>query len=220
MSKLAAPMNVDFVLDDFTSDFMRDVALRCWVFAGLKFGKEPTRFYQRFYRCTTQLVPGYQHFDIGSYEGLSVNLEASSFWDCSTLTQGTVYECLELYGVPSITLEMFMSDNRASYEVPYAESELTGFRDSGGYVYRDASVQNSGDYEGYSGAYGFCDSGGSFDEYSNISAGPSHDGSHDGYGDTLGPPDIQDNDSANDVLEFCNNPSLILLCDPAGKLIR
>ena len=208
MSKLAAPMNVDFVLDDF----MRDVALRCWVFAGLKFGKEPTRFYQRFYKCTTQLVPGYQHFDIGSYEGLSVNLEASSFWDCSTLTQGTAYE------------QMLMGDNEASYEVPYAELELTGFHDNGGYVYRDASelydVQDSGNHE-YSGAYyGFCDSSGSFDEYSNISAGPSHDASHDGYGDTLGPPDIQDNDSANDVLEFCNNPSLILLCDPAGKLIR
>lgn len=210
MSKLAAPTKEDFMLD--------------LVFAGLKVVK--IKMPVRFYRCTTQLVPG---FDIGSYEGLSVNVEVSSFWNSSTCTsQGTTHECLELYsfhdngsyGVPSITLEGLVG---ASYEEPYAEFELTGFHDSGGYVYGYVysglcDVQDGGEYSGAFELHDFSDGGGSFDECNNISAGPSRDRSHDGYGDTLGPSDIQDSDSSDDVLESRGCPPPILLCDTAGKL--
>ena len=162
---------------------------------------------------------------------VSVNIEASSFWD-STTTPGTIiYEHFGLdnlhdngsYGMPSITLERLVGENGASYgELDAAEFELIGFYDSGGRdVSELCSVQDSENYEEYSGAsepYSFCASGGSFDEYSNISAGLSRGRTHDGYSGTLGPSNIQDNDSGDDVLVSHGHPPLILFCDKAGKL--
>ena len=106
---------------------LADVTVGCFVaFAGFKVVKKSTiPLYP--YWCTTQLVPGYQYFDIRSYEGVSVNLEMLSFWNSST-TPGTIYERLELdtlhdngsHGVPSINLENLVGDNGASYGEFYA----------------------------------------------------------------------------------------------------